>query len=107
MDGTTLRRRTEPLSLDKSTGFMVKASTNPTDGRAFPNVIGDPISFTDFPLKFTWSPGVADARSIGISGLVVAQPKMKSIRMPMKIKEIFLINIKPSPFIIFLIPPFY
>jgi len=77
---------------------MFIASTNATDVRDFPTVTGAPRSFSGFPLKFTWSPGVADALSMGILGWVVAQPKIKIKKKLMKITGIFIANISPTPF---------
>jgi hypothetical protein len=54
---------------------MVMASTNSTDGSAFPKDMEEPRSFTGFPLKATWVPGCAEAQSKGIWGRLVAQPK--------------------------------
>jgi hypothetical protein len=96
-EGTILRRRTEPLSLDKSTLLILIASTSSTDGRGFPTVTGDPRSFSGFPLKFTWSPGWADAISIGIFGWVVAQLKARNIREN-KRNKIFIETILIPPF---------
>jgi hypothetical protein len=78
-EGTILRRRTEPLSFDKFTLFMVIASTNSTEGTGIPTEIGEPRSFKRFPLKVTCVAGSDEALSIGILGCVVAQPKIKTI----------------------------
>jgi hypothetical protein len=93
-----LRRSTAPLSLDKSTLFMVIASTNSTDGRGFPTVTGDPRSLMGFPLKFTCSPGMADAISTGIFGWVDAQPKIATIRKDNKTIRFLLDTILTSSF---------
>jgi hypothetical protein len=53
--------------------------------------MGVPRSLMGFPLKFACSPGVADAISTGIFGLVVAQPKITTIRKD-KIKTKFLLD---------------
>jgi hypothetical protein len=78
-EGTILRKRTEPLSFDKFTLFMVIASTNSTEGTGIPTEIGEPRSLRRFPLKVTCVAGWDEALSIGILGWVVAQPKIKKI----------------------------
>jgi hypothetical protein len=86
---------------------MVIASTNSTDGRCFPKDMGEPRSFVGFPLKFTWSPGVADALSIGILGWVDAQPKVNIVKIQAKMISVFLAVIYPPPYYILLSPEPY
>jgi hypothetical protein len=76
-EGTILRRRTEPLSLDKSTLFILIASTNSTEGKGFPTERGVPISRMGIPRKFTCPPGWDDAVSTGIFDWVVIQLRAK------------------------------
>jgi hypothetical protein len=60
-----LRKRICPLSWDRSTSFMVMASTSGTEGKGLPLEIGVPTRASAFPPLDTEVPGFTDALSTG------------------------------------------
>jgi hypothetical protein len=52
-----LRKRIEPLMVDRSTFFMVVASLNCTDGKVSPTAMGVPSNLKGFPFMATELPG--------------------------------------------------
>ena len=69
-----LSKRTEPFCCERSTSFMVMASTKFTEGSGLPTETGEPISLKLASPRVTEDPGSTDPFSTGIFALIDTQP---------------------------------
>jgi len=72
-----LRNNTAPFSWDRSTSFIVMASTSFTEGSGCPTETAVPRSLIAAPPRVTVPPGWLEPCSMGICGLMAAHPMTK------------------------------